>query len=393
MMEFDVYWLLVLPVFFGLGWLAARHEAANRRSRGALPDAYFRGLNFLLNDQSDRAVDAFIDVVRIDPETIELHFALGKLFRRRGETDRAIRVHQNLVERGDIEAELREQALFELAQDFLKAGLLDRAEETFARLARGPFAAAALRHRIEIAEMTRDWTRAIELTGLMAESDRQEGDRVRLAQFHCELVARALASKTSEMLVQAREHLGRAERVAPGHPRIRLLRGELAAAQMRPSEAIEAWRSLLTDAPDYFNLVAARWIDAQRGLGRLDAALEVITEQSSERPSVELFLQEFGLRLELHGADAAASWAASAQHASPSLGGMARLLRWRVERGERASIEEMALAQRLLDGHGQAQSRHVCGHCGFRARQYYWHCPGCARWDTCSPLRAEDKPH
>jgi len=392
-MEFDFYWLLILPIFFGLGWLAARHESRSRSPRNGLPDAYFRGLNFLLNDQSDRAVDAFIDVVRIDPETIELHFALGKLFRRRGETDRAIRVHQNLVDRGDISAELREQALFELAQDFLKAGLLDRAEEAFGRLAAGTHAVAALRHRIEIAEMTRDWARAIELAVSMAESDRQEGDRLRLAQFHCELAARSLASATAQALVEARDQLGRAERVAPGHPRIRLLRGEIAAAEHRPSDAIEAWRSLLADAPAYFNLIVARWIDAHRTLGRLDQALELIVLQSSERPTVELFLQEFGLRLELQGAAAAAIWAADAQRRSPSLGGLSRLLQWRIERSESASIQELVLAQRLLADHAQLQSRHVCNHCGFRARQYYWQCPGCARWDTCSPLRAEDKPH
>jgi lipopolysaccharide biosynthesis regulator YciM len=392
-MEFDFYWLLILPIFFGLGWLAARHEARSRSPRNGMPDAYFRGLNFLLNDQSDRAVDAFIDVVRIDPETIELHFALGKLFRRRGETDRAIRVHQNLVDRADISAELREQALFELAQDFLKAGLLDRAEETFGRLAAGAHAAAALRHRIEIAEMTRDWARAIELAASMAEPDRQDGDRVRLAQFHCEQAARSLTSGTAETLKEAREHLGRAQRVAPGHPRIRLLRGELAAAEHRPSDAIEAWRSLLADAPGYFNLIVARWIDAHRTLGRLDEALEVIALQSSERPTVELFLQEFSLRIELQGAGAAAIWAADAQRRSPSLGGLSRLLQWRIERSEPASSQELMIGQQLLADHAQLQSRHVCSHCGFRARQYYWQCPGCARWDTCSPLRAEDKPN
>lgn len=392
-MEFDFYWLLVLPVFFGLGWLAARHESASRNPRNGLPDAYFRGLNFLLNDQSDRAVDAFIDVVRIDPETIELHFALGKLFRRRGETDRAIRVHQNLVDRADISAELREQALFELAQDFLKAGLLDRAEEAFGRLAAGAHAAAALRHRIEIAEMTRDWARAIELAASMAEPDRQDGDRLRLAQFHCERAARCLVSGSAQTLTEAREHLGRAERVAPGHPRIRLLRGELAAAEHRPSDAIEAWRSLLADSPGYFNLVVARWIDAHRAMDRLDEALEVIALQSSEHPTVELFLQEFGLRLELQGPTVVANWAADAQQRSPSLGGLARVFQWRIERAEHASPQELLLAQRLLADHAQRQSRHVCSHCGFRARQYYWQCPGCARWDTCSPLRAEDKPH
>src|SRR5690606_16383792 len=163
MLEFEAWWLLAIPLFFGLGWFASRYEAgqaATSVQRDGLPDAYFRGLNFLLNEQSDKAIDAFIDVVRVDPETIELHFALGNLFRRRGETDRAIRVHQNLVERTDLDEGQREQALFELGQDYLKAGLLDRAEACFQRLERTRYGLQSLQHRLEIAQMVRDWPQA-----------------------------------------------------------------------------------------------------------------------------------------------------------------------------------------------------------------------------------------
>ena len=116
-LEFDLLWLLALPLFFGLGWLAARHEsAAGRGVQGELPAGYFRGLNFLLSEQPDRAIDAFIEVVRVDPETVELHFALGKLFRQRGENDRAIRVHQSLLDRTDLDPKAREQALFDASE-------------------------------------------------------------------------------------------------------------------------------------------------------------------------------------------------------------------------------------------------------------------------------------
>jgi len=147
-MEFEFWWMLAIPLFFGLGWFASRADQRHApKARGQLPDAYFRGLNFLLNEQPDKAIDAFIDVVKLDPETVELHFALGNLFRRRGETDRAIRVHLNLAERVSIDAQQREHALFELGQDYLRAGLLDRAEDAFNRLEGSRYAAAALRHR------------------------------------------------------------------------------------------------------------------------------------------------------------------------------------------------------------------------------------------------------
>ena len=138
LMEFEFWWLLGFPLFFGLGWLAARIDIKQLLSESRnLPRSYFKGLNFLLNEQPDKAIEAFIEVVRVDPETVELHFALGSLFRRRGETERAIRMHKNLLERTDLGEEQRLQALFELGQDYLRAGLLDRAEEVFLRLLDG----------------------------------------------------------------------------------------------------------------------------------------------------------------------------------------------------------------------------------------------------------------
>src|ERR1700690_1762852 len=145
-MEFEFWWLLAFPLFFGLGWLAARIDIKHLVSESrALPRSYFKGLNFLLKEQPDKAIEAFIEVVKVDPETIELHFALGSLFRRRGETERAIRMHRNLVERGDLPSDQKLQAMYELGQDFLKAGLLDRAEESFGKLRHTTYAGSALR--------------------------------------------------------------------------------------------------------------------------------------------------------------------------------------------------------------------------------------------------------
>src|SRR5216117_1633597 len=134
-MEFELWWLLGFPLFFALGWLAARVDIKQLLSESrALPLSYFKGLNFLLNEQPDKAIEAFIEVVKVDPQTIELHFALGSLFRRRGEVERAIRMHQNLLERPDLGAEQKVIALAEFGQDYLKAGILDRAEQVFKRL-------------------------------------------------------------------------------------------------------------------------------------------------------------------------------------------------------------------------------------------------------------------
>ena len=188
-MEFEYWWLIGFPLFFGLGWLAARIDIKHLLTESrALPRSYFKGLNFLLNEQPDKAIEAFIEVVKVDPETVELHYALGSLFRRRGEYDRAIRMHQNLIDRVDLSSEQRLAALFELGQDYLKAGILDRAEEVFQRLSDGPQAGEARRFLLEIFQQEKDWDKA----GAMAKRLETETGKSRTretAHFLCELAA------------------------------------------------------------------------------------------------------------------------------------------------------------------------------------------------------------
>ena len=163
-MEFEYWWLIGFPLFFGMGWLAARIDIQHLLTETRqLPQSYFRGLNFLLNEQPDKAIEAFTEVAKLDRETVELHFTLGSLFRRRGETERAIRMHRNLLDRGDLGEEQRLQAMFELGQDYLKAGLLDRAEETLLRLRDSSHRVEAQRFLLDIYQQEKDWAKAIEV--------------------------------------------------------------------------------------------------------------------------------------------------------------------------------------------------------------------------------------
>ena len=192
-MDFELWWLLPIPaIFFALGWIAARIDIKHllRESR-ALPLSYFRGLNFLLNEQPDKAIESFIEVVKVDPQTIDLHFALGSLFRRQGEIDRAIRMHQNLLDRADLPADKRTMATYELAQDFHRAGLLDRAEELFTKLDGTAFEHSALSHLISIYETEKDWTKAIAAMQRMEVLAKQPYFK-EIAQYHCELAQAAL---------------------------------------------------------------------------------------------------------------------------------------------------------------------------------------------------------
>ncbi len=392
MLEFETWWLLAIPLFFGLGWFASRYETRNDATatrRDGLPDAYFRGLNFLLNEQSDKAIDAFIDVVRLDPETIELHFALGNLFRRRGETDRAIRVHQNLVERRDLDGSQREHALFELGQDYLKAGLLDRAEEAFNRLEGTRYAAPALHHRLELAQMVRDWPQAIELAERLQRNPGESRAR-EIAHFHCELAAQAMAGNAPGRYEEARHRLDLARRADPQHPRPSLLRGEVAVAEGDPGGAIAAWREVERSNPAWLALVAAQWLAAFASLGRSDEGIDALEAVHRAHPSIDAFAALAEARTVRDGGERALEWAEQAMRASPSLLGLEKMLALKSSLPGEGDRTEIELAQRLIQAQARRLSRYVCGHCGFKARQFYWQCPGCNRWDTYPPKRSEE---
>jgi lipopolysaccharide biosynthesis regulator YciM len=388
-MEFELWWLIVIPVFFGLGWVAARIDARHLiRQSSQLPDAYFKGLNFLLNEQPDKAIDAFVDVVKLDPETVELHFALGNLFRRRGETDRAIRVHQSLVSRPGLQPAQRDHALFELGQDFLRAGLLDRAEDAFNRLEGTGYAGAALRHRLELAQMVRDWPRAIR-TAERLQRDAGSDERHLIAHFHCELAQQALAGQAPDRDAQARREIDLALQVGAAQPRPWLLRGEAAFAADDCEGAIAAWSELARISPAHLALTGERWLEAHERVGRLGEGLARLEAALAEHPSVDALRAVAQARARRDGATAAIAWLRASLARSPSLLGLEQLLELQKQAGHADADGDVALTASLIQRQATRLSRFVCGRCGFKARRFYWQCPGCHHWDSYPPRRTE----
>jgi len=391
-MEFELWWLSAIPLFFVLGWIASRIESRQQiRASSRLPDAYFRGLNFLLNEQPDKAIDAFVDVVKVDPETVELHFALGNLFRRRGESDRAIRVHESLLARSDLQPAQREHALFELGQDYLRAGLLDRAEDAFNRLEGSEYSGAALRHRLGIAQMVRDWPRAIELAERL-QRDAGGDQRHLIAHLHCELAQLALAGEglAGEPLAAARLQIERALESAAGHPRPWLLRGEAAFAAEEDEAAIAAWTELARISPAHLSLTGEHWLRAHERLGRFDEGLARLEAVQAEYPSVDALRAIAQARARRDGSPAAIGWLREALARHPSLLGLQQLLALQRSGAEDpAGASDTALTASLIERQATRLARFVCGHCGFKARRFYWHCPGCNHWDSYAPRRTE----
>jgi len=386
-MEFEPWMLLAFPLFFGMGWLAARIDIKQLLSESsALPRSYFQGLNFLLNEQQDKAIEAFIEVVKVDPQTIELHFALGSLFRRRGEVDRALRMHQNLVDRTDLDEDKRQQALFELAQDYLKAGILDRAEALFQELQNTPYAKSALDFLLELYQKEKDWLKAIDVAQRLGKVSGQPHVK-EAAFFFCELAAAEIAREQTDA---ARAHLEQALEANPDAVRATMMLGDLENAAQHHAQAIEIWKRIEQQNPQYLPLVAERMLDACRISGRADECIGMLQGYQAKYPSLDLMNVLFNAILQRDGAEAAYKLVRGELQRNPTLLGLDKLLEARlleVSTERRADVE---LVKNLVHQRTRSLAMYRCANCGFKARQFYWHCPACHGWETYSPRRSEE---
>ncbi|AMO35629.1 lipopolysaccharide assembly protein LapB [Thauera humireducens] len=386
-MEIELWWLLALPLFFALGWLAARIDIRQvvQESR-SLPRSYLSGLNFLLNEQPDKAIDSFVEAVRIDPQTIELHFALGSLFRRRGETDRAIRIHQLLVDREDVTEDQRLQALGELGQDFLKAGLLDRAEAVFVRLRGTRADDVALRYLLEIYQQEKDWAKAIEVAAALPDHESVMW-RTEVANFHCELAAGALANSR---LDEAEAHVADALKVNPRCVRASLLRGDICMARGHDEDALAAWKRIENQDPVYLALAAERIMDAYGRIGRLEEGHQLLRAWLDGHASLDLLDELFHWEMEKQGPRAAYDLVREELRRNPTLLGLDKLLEAALLTVPTEHRGDVELVKQLIHGHTRKVARYRCDACGFKARQFHWRCPACGGWETYPPRRTEE---
>jgi lipopolysaccharide assembly protein B len=391
-MEFEYWWLLGFPIFFGLGWLAARVDIRHLvKDSRALPSSYFKGLNFLLNEQPDKAIEAFIEVVKVDPETVELHFALGSLFRRRGEYDRAIRMHQHLIERADLGPERRAAALYALGQDYLKAGILDRAEEVFQRLAEGPSAAAhfadSRRFLLEIYQQEKDWDKAAEMARRL-EKESGESRAKEIAHFFCE---RAVTDAAHSRPDTARRNLEQALEVNRKSARASLQLGDLEKTYGSLERAIEHWKRIESQNPAYLALVAQRLLEAHRETGKLEEGLTLLSGYLERYPSLDLLDAVFQSTLEAKGAEAAYRLVRDELRRNPTLLGLDRLLEAQIIGAANPERRrDLELIRNLVHSHTRRLARYRCENCGFKARQFHWLCPACGGWETYPPRRSEE---
>ncbi len=384
-MDFDLSWVLLgLPLAFVLGWLASRFDLRQfRLENRSHPKAYFKGLNFLLNEQQDLAIDAFIEAVQNDPDTSELHFALGNLFRRRGEYDRAVRVHEHLLSRADLSQADRDRAQHALALDFLKAGLLDRAEAALLKLEGTPFEAQARLSLLANYERSRDWAQAAQVAHKLNLA--QPGSfSPRLAHYLCEQAAQCVAQKQWQ---EAEALLAQAIDQAPEAVRPRMALAQLQDQMGHTSQAWQTLVSALTQCPSGTALMAQPLASLALRCDQAQKTYELLQNLYTSHPCLDVLEAVVTLSKALSDdATSARQWYARHLEKTPSLVAASQWIA-----GEKLEHEQFhPQVQRALEHAVTPLLRFRCAACGFEATQHFWQCPGCQTWDSYPPERVEE---
>lgn len=376
--------LLLLPVAAASGWYAAKRSERRTVEGRRWPDpGYFKGLNYLLNEQPDKAIDVFTRLLEVDHETVETHLALGNLFRRRGEVDRAIRIHQNLVARDNLTIEQRALALLELGQDHLRAGLFDRAEDLFSELAESPlYREQALQNLRAIYEQEKDWERCLEVADRQQRLSGQSLATER-AHYYCEMSEAALRKGAEP---EARALLDRALTSDPGCVRAGILQARMARRAGDCARVL----TILTELEAFSPAFLPEWIPdlerCYRELGQPERLRDYLDAVYAKRGGVAAMLARAEIHLAESGPQAAADFIARHLRQHPSLLGLKRLME--LEIADRAEIpaETRSAVSAMLAYLVEHWSGYQCQRCGFHARELHWQCPGCKAWSSVQPV-------
>ena len=382
-MEFEFWWLLALPLFFSLGWLAARVDLKQLLAEStALPAAYFKGLNFLITNQQDKAIEAFTEAVQANTDSLELHFALGSLFRKRGEVDRAIHLHLHLLEKKQLEPQQKLAVTAELAQDYLKAGLFDRAEELFESLNDDRYRQPALRALLEIYVREREWERAIKAA---TELERISGVpfRVEIAHYYCEM---AVKSKLANDTHTARFELDQALNANKNCVRANVLLGDLEAESGNHMAAISSWKRIEFQKPEYLGLIAPKLLASYRALGQTTDGLALLQTYLQTYQLNSLLNVLYEAILVEENAENAAKLARNELIKMPSLNTLDLLLQARaiLETGhpQNGNLQDTQLMQQAVRHAIGNKTAYHCEQCGFKAKYHHWQCPACNAWEA-----------
>ncbi len=380
----EVLLLALIPAAAWGGWILARSTTRRGEHKRNLSfsNRYFQGLNYLLDEQPDKAIAVFIEMAEVTADTIETHLALGSLFRRRGEVERAIRVHQNIITKPGLDERQRTRALLELGEDYMRAGLLDRAENLFNELIEREPHAPALRHLLDIYQQEKDWEKALQQAQRI-ETVTDEKMGLVMSHFCCELAEIAL---TENKLAAARKHLRQARRHLPESIRARLILAKIALQQEMFVEALDVYEEIVAMDTEYIHEILDPYLNSAQQAGEFPRALASMQKWAEKYDGISLLIALTAVLRKDQGLDAATRYLAEALTRRPSVQGLDHLIQLKLEGGpETESGDEIlrAVAQKLL----ARQPSYRCTHCGYAGHSHHWQCPSCKNWSTTRIIR------
>lgn len=386
-MDFLTEWFwffLFLPLAALGGWVIGRRGGQRHGDTqvSRLSSTYFRGLNYLLNEQPDKAIELFLHIAELDKETFETQVALGHLFRRRGEVDRAIRLHQGLVQRHDLTDPQRVQALLALGEDYMKSGLLDRAETVFSELAQiDQRAPQALKHLISIYQAERDWEKAIDNATRYEQVTGEPMGKL-IAQFECELADRYRGAGKSDQALQA---VARAYQADANSVRAGILEGRIEADMGNDEAAVRAWERAARHDPDYLPEIIPTLLAAYKRVGDIAGARNFLSEMTEHYRGIAPVLALTQLMEAQDGVGPARTYLGRQLKDRPSVRGEAALIDLTLTEGSdpQATLQDL---KHITDQLLVRNPSYRCTRCGFGAKTHHWQCPSCKEWGTVKPL-------
>ncbi len=372
---------MLLPVAAASGWWLARKGEMDKH--GSFSSDYFRGLNYLVNREQERAIDLFSRLLEEAPELVETHLALGTLFRRQGDTSQAIQLHSNLVESENLSGEQRALALLELGRDYMKAGLLDRAEQPFLDLVElGQYVQEAYDALVVIYQQEQEWDRAIEM--LRAQQKSGRNNAAVIAQLLCE---KAELARVSTDLKEAAHLVEQALKEDPHAVRAMMMRAEIQATTGQTDQAIASYKNIEQQNADYLPNVIQPLLALYRTAGEAQEVLDYLASLLQAHPSTTVLLATVEQVKLMHGGRKAEQYLVEQLKKRPSVRGLEQLIELNLAHAEEPAAREGLLGLQMLTRQLQEEKpEYQCSQCGFQAHNLHWQCPGCNRWNTIKPI-------
>jgi|TARA_B110000091_G_scaffold48820_1_gene53665 lipopolysaccharide biosynthesis regulator YciM len=378
---------LLLPVAMAYSWFMGRNsiKQKDQTAKQDLSIKYSTGLNYLLSNQQDKAIDYLLEALKVEDDTVEAHFAMANLFRRRGELDRALKVHEHLVRQGHLPSKDKQQAIFELGKDFLSAGLYDRAEKMFTKLLKSKnYGLKSINNLLKIYQSTKDWQLGIDLKKTVIKAKDVKSLHT-LANFYCELATIALEK---DEFIAVIELLQQALELDPNSCRANWLMAKIYENHQQFEQACQCYQSIYQQDKEFFPDVIENMHNCYVQSDASDEFFTFIRQVYEETGSTTALLKYLEHVEKKHGVNKAIEFILSALKRRPTIKGFKHFVKMQMaESGQESSNENLDVIKELITSYLNMKPRYSCRSCGFNSSTHYWSCPSCHDWEQLKPVR------